>query len=145
MRGYETAYHLLKARQVRGQVCMTGDQWPLGTIRRLPNVLKQPHAHELTSWASCQPLKTHCFLRYEGSGLLHHEHARQLCYHLLPKMLNPVDRLFLLPPSLSDNRERLLLDACLERLEERLRMLERLVDRDDGMYTHDAEKKCVGR
>ena len=61
-------------------------------------------------------------------------------------MLNPMDRLFLLPPSLSDVRERLLLDACLERLEERLRMLERLVDRDDGMlYTHDAEKKCVER
>ena len=54
MRGYETAYHLLKARQVRGQVCMTGDQWPLGTIRRLPNGLKQPRGHELTSWASCQ-------------------------------------------------------------------------------------------
>ena len=61
-------------------------------------------------------------------------------------MLNSVDRLFLLPPSLRDNRERLLLDACLERLEERLRMLERLVDRDDGMlYTHDAEKNCVER
>ena len=61
-------------------------------------------------------------------------------------MLNPVDRLFLLPPSLRDIRERLLLDACLERLEERLRMLERLVDRDDGMlYTHDAEKNCVER
>ena len=61
-------------------------------------------------------------------------------------MLNSVDRLFLLPPSLRDIRERLLLDACLERLEERLRMLERLVDRDDGMlYIYSAEKKCVGR
>ena len=61
-------------------------------------------------------------------------------------MLNPVDRLFLLPPSLSDVRERLLLDACLERLVERLRLLTRLVDRDDGMlYIHGAEKKCLGR
>ncbi len=61
-------------------------------------------------------------------------------------MLNPVDRLFLLPPSLSDVRERLLLDACLERFVERLRLLTRLVDRDDGMlYTHGAEKKCLGK
>ena len=60
-------------------------------------------------------------------------------------MLKPVDRLFLLPPSLSDVRERLLLDACLERLVERLRLLTRLVDRGDGMlYTHGAEKKRVG-
>ena len=54
MRGYETAYHLLKAQQVCGQVCMIGDQWRLGAIRRLPNGLKQPDGHELTSWASCQ-------------------------------------------------------------------------------------------
>ena len=61
-------------------------------------------------------------------------------------MLNPVDRLFLLPPSLSDVRERLLLDVCLERFVERLRLLTRLVDRDDGMlYTLGAENKCVGR
>ena len=60
-------------------------------------------------------------------------------------MLNPVDRLFLLPPSLSDVRERLLLDACLERLVERLRLLTRLVDRDDGMlHTLNTEKKRVG-
>ena len=59
-------------------------------------------------------------------------------------MLNPVDRLFLLPPSLNDVRERLLLDACLERFVERLRLLTRLVDRDDGMlYSHGAEKKIL--
>ena len=61
-------------------------------------------------------------------------------------MLNPVDRFFRLPPSLSDVRERLLLDACLERFVERLRLLTRLVDRDDGiLYTHGVEKKCIGR
>ncbi len=61
-------------------------------------------------------------------------------------MLNPVDRLFLLPPSLSDVCERLLLDACLERFVERLRLLTRLVNRDDGMlYTLGTENKCVGR
>ena len=61
-------------------------------------------------------------------------------------MLNPVDRLFLLPPSLTDVRERLLLDERLERFAERLRLRERLVDRDDGMlYTLNAEKKRVGR
>lgn len=57
-------------------------------------------------------------------------------------MLNPVDRLFLLPPSLTDVRERLLLDERLVRFAERLRLLERLLDRDDGMlYTLNAEKK----
>ena len=61
-------------------------------------------------------------------------------------MLNPVDRLFLLPPSVSDVRERLLLNECLERLEERLRLLERLDDRDDGMlYTHDLDNNCGRR
>ena len=66
-------------------------------------------------------------------------------YRLLPKMLNPVDRLFLLPLSLGDVRERPLLDACLERLVGRLQLLTRLVDRNDGMlYTHGA-KKCLGR
>jgi hypothetical protein len=60
-------------------------------------------------------------------------------------MLNPVDRLFLLPPSLTDVRERLLLDERLERFAERLRLLERLVDRDDGMlYILNTEKKRVG-
>ena len=60
-------------------------------------------------------------------------------------MLNPVDRLLLLPPSLTDVRERLLLDGRLERFAERLRLLERLVDWDDGMlYTLNAEKKRVG-
>ena len=61
-------------------------------------------------------------------------------------MLNPMDRLFLLPPSLSDVRERLLLDECLVRLEERLRLLERLADRNDGMlYTHNADNNCGRR
>jgi len=60
-------------------------------------------------------------------------------------MLNPVDHLFLLPPGLTDVRERLLLDERLERFAERLRLLERLVDRDDGMlYTLNTEKKRVG-
>lgn len=67
-------------------------------------------------------------------------------YRLLPKKLIPVDRLFLLPPSLNDARERVLLDERLERFVDRLRLLTRLVDRDDGMlYTHGAEKKCLGR
>ena len=61
-------------------------------------------------------------------------------YHLLPKKLKPMERLPLLPPSLSVARERLELAERLDRLEERLRLLERLDDRDDGMpYTHDAE------
>lgn len=69
----------------------------------------------------------------------------RLPYRLVPKILYPVDRLFLLPPSVSDVRESTLLDERLERLEERLRLFERLVDRDDGMlYTLDAENKYVG-
>jgi hypothetical protein len=58
-------------------------------------------------------------------------------HHLLPKKLKPMGRLPFLPPSLSVARERFRFD---ERLEERLRLLERLDDRDDGMpYTHDAD------
>ncbi len=58
--------------------------------------------------------------------------------HLLPKIL--VGRLPALPSNLRVARERLRLDARLERFEERLRPLERksLDDRDDGMpYTYD--------
>jgi len=60
--------------------------------------------------------------------------------HLLPKLL--VGRLLVLPSNLRVARERLRLDARLERFEERLRPLERksLDDRDDGMpYTYDIE------
>ena len=63
-----------------------------------------------------------------------------IIHHLLPKKLKPMGRLPLLPPSLSVARERFRLDERLERFEERLRLLERFDDRDDGMpYTHDAE------
>ena len=61
-------------------------------------------------------------------------------HHLLPKKLKPMGRLPFLPPSLSVARERSRYDVRLERLEERLRLLERLDDRDDGMpYTHYAD------
>ena len=50
-------------------------------------------------------------------------------------------RLVLLPPVLSVASDRLRLDERLERFEERLRLLERLDDRDEGMsYIYDAEK-----
>ena len=62
--------------------------------------------------------------------------------HLLPKKLKPVGRLLVLPPNLRVARERLRLDARLECFAERLRLLERLGDRDDGMpYTYDLENK----
>ncbi len=51
-------------------------------------------------------------------------------------------RVLVLPPNLRVARERLRLDARLERFAERLRLLERLDDRDDGMpYTYDLENK----
>ena len=51
-------------------------------------------------------------------------------------------RLVLLPPVLSVASDRLWLDERLERFEERLRPLERLDDRDDGMpYIYSAENK----
>ena len=62
--------------------------------------------------------------------------------HLLPKTLKPVGRLLVLPPNLRVARERLRLDARLDRFAERLRLLERLDDRDDGMpHTYDLENK----
>ena len=58
----------------------------------------------------------------------------------MPKKLKLVGRLLVLPPNLGVARERLWLDIRLERFEERLRPLERLGDRDDGMpYTYDPE------
>ena len=54
-------------------------------------------------------------------------------YHLLPKKLKPVGRLLVLPPDLSVARERLRLDTRLEHFGERLHLLERLDDGDDGM------------
>ena len=61
-------------------------------------------------------------------------------HHLLPKKLKPTGRPPFLPPSLSVARERFRLDERLERFEVRLRLLERLDDRDDGMpYTHDID------
>ena len=57
-------------------------------------------------------------------------------------MLKPVGRLLVLPPNLRVARERLRLDARLDRFAERLRLLERLDDRDDGMpHTYDLENK----
>ncbi len=49
-------------------------------------------------------------------------------------------RLLDLPPNLRAARERLRVDARLERFEERLRILECLDDRDDGIpYSYDLE------
>ncbi len=60
----------------------------------------------------------------------------------LTEKLKPVGRLLVLPPNLRIARERLRLDKRLERFAERLRPLERLGDRDDGMpYTYDPENK----
>jgi hypothetical protein len=66
---------------------------------------------------------------------------RLVAYHL-PKKLKPTERLLLLAAVLILVRERLRLDEREERLDERLLMLERLDDRDDGIpYTYDAENK----
>jgi len=68
--------------------------------------------------------------------------VRQWLDHLLPKKLKPVGRVLVLPPDLRVTRERLRLDARLERFAERLRPFERLNVRDDAMpYTYDLENK----
>ena len=62
--------------------------------------------------------------------------------YLLPKYLKAVGRLLVLPPNLRVDCKRFRPDARLERFAERLRPLERIDDRDDGMpYTYDLEDK----
>ena len=56
-----------------------------------------------------------------------------------------VGRLLVLPPNLRSARERLRPDARLERFAERLRPVNRLDERDDGMPdTYDIENKFGG-
>ena len=83
------------------------------------------------------------FLCPQESGVARHltliPMSVAIIHHLLPKKLRPMGRLPFLPAILSVARERFRLDERLERFEERLRLLERFDDREDGMpYTHDA-------
>lgn len=82
----------------------------------------------------------------DGAPAHSHPDERRWLNHLMPKKLEPLGRPLILLAYLGVARVRLRLEARLEPFEERLRPIERIDDRDDGMpYTYDAENKFADK